>query len=79
MFDLCCNNATQTVTCETPEPAECCADHAAHLQTGLRNRGFEVIRLNTYDTQPVSHVEESLLQQACHATVVAFASPSAVK
>lgn len=49
------------------------------LQTGLKNRGFEVVRLNTYDTQPVSQVEEGLLQQACQAAVVAFASPSAVK
>ena len=42
-------------------------------------RDFEVTRLNTYDTRPVSQVEHSKLKQACEASVVAFASPSAVK
>lgn len=49
------------------------------MQTGLSQRGFEVVRLNTYDTRPVSQVEDSKLHEACQADVVAFASPSAVK
>lgn len=49
------------------------------MQTGLQQRGFEVVRLNTYDTKPVMHVDTDKLQQACQASVITFASPSAVK
>ncbi|KAL3159027.1 hypothetical protein ABBQ32_011027 [Trebouxia sp. C0010 RCD-2024] len=69
----CIEGGTQNVL--YPSSAKAGSD----LQTGLKNRGFEVVRLNTYDTQPVTHVEESVLREACHAAVVAFASPSAVK
>lgn len=55
------------------------AKAGSDLQTGLMQRDFEVIRLNTYDTRPVSQVESCQLKQACEANVVAFASPSAVK
>lgn len=48
-------------------------------QVGLRNRDFEVVRLNTYDTVPVEQLAEEELQLAKQAKVIAFASPSAVK
>ncbi len=48
------------------------------LQTGLEERGFNVLRLDTYDTVPASwNAEQILLAQS--ATVACFASPSAVK
>lgn len=48
------------------------------LQNGLEERGFDVMRLNTYDTVPASWDEEqTLLAQS--ANVACFASPSAVK
>lgn len=49
------------------------------LQEGLLARGFEVIRLNTYDTLPVKTLDPNALEQAKKAAVVAVASPSAVK
>lgn len=49
------------------------------VQSGLQQRDFEVNRLNTYDTQPVQHVDAHHLQTACQAAVITFASPSAVK
>ena len=49
------------------------------LQDGLAARGFDVTRLNTYNTSTVKNVEEGTLLEACRAPVVAFASPSAVK
>lgn len=55
------------------------AKAGSDLQTGLTQRGFDVVRLNTYDTQPVSHISDAQLMQACQADVVSFASPSAIK
>lgn len=52
---------------------------SSDLQGGLVRRGFEVRRLNTYDTLPVAELEPSVLDAARAAAVVAFASPSAVK
>ncbi|KAL9688262.1 hypothetical protein QQ045_032681 [Rhodiola kirilowii] len=49
------------------------------IEDGLRGRGFEVTRLNTYTTIPVSHVDQTVLQQALCSPVVAIASPSAIK
>lgn len=49
------------------------------LQEGLLSRGFDVLRLNTYDTVPVSSIEEGTLRRAREAAVVAVASPSALR
>lgn len=49
------------------------------LQSGLEARGFQMTRLNTYDTVAVSTVDPERLQLAKQARVVAIASPSAVK
>ena len=49
------------------------------LQEGLLARGFLVYRLNTYDTLPVTALDEDQLKIAREASVVAVASPSAVK
>jgi uroporphyrinogen-III synthase len=49
------------------------------MQAGLAERGFEVVRLNTYDTLPVDSLPADVLATAQRADVVAFASPSAVK
>ncbi|KAJ4701801.1 uroporphyrinogen-III synthase, chloroplastic [Melia azedarach] len=49
------------------------------IEEGLSNRGFEVVRLNTYTTVPVYHVDQKVLGQALSAPVVAVASPSAVR
>ncbi len=51
----------------------------AGMQAGLAERGFEVLRLNTYDTLPVESLPADVLATARQADVVAFASPSAVK
>ncbi|GAV69037.1 HEM4 domain-containing protein [Cephalotus follicularis] len=48
------------------------------IEEGLSSRGFEVMRLNTYTTEPVHHVDRMVLKQAVSAPVVAVASPSAV-
>ncbi|CAN0195766.1 unnamed protein product [Ectocarpus sp. 12 AP-2014] len=48
------------------------------LESGLRTRGFEVRRLNTYDTVPATW-DESAEAAAAGASVAAFGSPSAVK
>ena len=48
------------------------------LQNGLQERGFTVLRLNTYDTVPASWTDEQI-SLAQSATVACFASPSAVK
>mmetsp|Transcript_27238 Transcript_27238/g.54451 ORF Transcript_27238/g.54451 Transcript_27238/m.54451 type:complete len:318 (+) Transcript_27238:102-1055(+) len=47
------------------------------LQTGLEERGFDVLRLNTYDTVPATW-DAHQLSLAEKATVACFASPSAV-
>ncbi|XP_038715225.1 uroporphyrinogen-III synthase, chloroplastic isoform X2 [Tripterygium wilfordii] len=49
------------------------------IEEGLSNRGFQVVRLNTYTTVPVHHVDQEVLEQALSAPVVAVASPSAVR
>lgn len=49
------------------------------LQEGLLARGFVVERLNTYDTLPVTSLDEEQLAVAKEAEVVAVASPSAVR
>ncbi|KAJ6878847.1 hypothetical protein NC652_032398 [Populus alba x Populus x berolinensis] len=49
------------------------------IEQGLYNRGFEVVRLNTYTTVPIGHVDEMVLKQAISAPVVAVASPSSVR
>ncbi|KAK9804422.1 hypothetical protein WJX72_011920 [[Myrmecia] bisecta] len=55
------------------------AKAGSDLQSGLEARGFQVHRINTYNTLPVEHLDEATLQQARQAGVVAVASPSAVK
>ncbi|KAJ6335176.1 hypothetical protein OIU77_025189 [Salix suchowensis] len=55
------------------------ANASCEIEKGLCNRGFEVVRLNTYTTVPVGHVDEMVLKQAISAPVVAVASPSAVR
>jgi uroporphyrinogen-III synthase len=52
---------------------------ASTLQHGLASRGFDVQRLDTYDTVAVSSVSEEGLQQALACDVIAIASPSALK
>lgn len=49
------------------------------LQDGLEKRGFEVLRLNTYNTVTVKDLEYDVLEKAKQAKVVAIASPSALK
>jgi uroporphyrinogen-III synthase len=50
------------------------------LQNGLTEAGFQVRRLHTYDTRPVSGVApETLAAALAAADVVTFGSPSAVK
>ncbi|XP_024969472.1 uroporphyrinogen-III synthase, chloroplastic isoform X1 [Cynara cardunculus var. scolymus] len=49
------------------------------IEEGLSKRGFQITRLNTYTTEPVQHVDQMILQQALSASVVAVASPSAVR
>nr|KAJ0194059.1 hypothetical protein LSAT_V11C800442400 [Lactuca sativa] len=47
-------------------------------EEGLSNHGFHITRLNTYTTEPVQHVDQTILQQALSTSVVVVASPSAV-
>ncbi|KAG8632576.1 uroporphyrinogen-III synthase, chloroplastic isoform X3 [Manihot esculenta] len=49
------------------------------IEEGLFNRGFEVMRLNTYTTVPVDHVNQMELKKALLCPVVAVASPSSVR
>jgi uroporphyrinogen-III synthase len=53
--------------------------HTFAQQSGLTERGFEVLRLNTYDTLPVSQLDEDKLAAAKQAAVVTVGSPSAIK
>eukprot|EP00884_Botryococcus_braunii_P001953 jgi/Botrbrau1/11759/Bobra.0195s0084.1 len=55
------------------------AKAGSDLEAGLRERGFDVVRLNTYDTVAVEELPEVELELARRASVIAFASPSAVK
>ncbi|PWA44486.1 tetrapyrrole biosynthesis, uroporphyrinogen III synthase [Artemisia annua] len=58
-------------------PASAKASH--DIEEGLSKRGFYITRLNTYTTEPVQHVDQMILQQALSASVVAVASPSAIR
>lgn len=49
------------------------------VQAGLIKRGFQVTRLNTYDTLPVTGVDAATLAMAKSAPVLTIASPSAIK
>jgi uroporphyrinogen-III synthase len=49
------------------------------LQRGLEERGCEVVRLNTYSTEKVQQVSQQQLEDALACSVVAIASPSALK
>jgi uroporphyrinogen-III synthase len=50
------------------------------LQSGLEERGFSVLRLNTYDTITASWTPDQIsIAQSTNNLVVCFASPSAVK
>ncbi|KAL2249655.1 UNVERIFIED_CONTAM: Uroporphyrinogen-III synthase, chloroplastic [Sesamum indicum] len=49
------------------------------IEDGLVKRGFAITRLNTYTTEPVSQVDQMVLEQALLAPVIAVASPSAIR
>ncbi|GMN40052.1 hypothetical protein TIFTF001_009286 [Ficus carica] len=49
------------------------------IEDSLSNRGFDVMRLNTYTTAPVQDVDQLVLEQALSAPVVTVASPSAIR
>ncbi|KAH6764352.1 uroporphyrinogen-III synthase family protein [Perilla frutescens var. frutescens] len=55
------------------------AKASTEIEEGLANRGFEVMRLNTYTTEPVSHVDQMVLDLALAVPVIAVASPSAIR
>ncbi|KAI3758978.1 hypothetical protein L6452_06551 [Arctium lappa] len=63
--------------CTVLYPASAKASH--DIEEGLSKRGFQITRLNTYTTEPVEHVDQMILQQSLSASVVAVASPSAVR
>ncbi|CAH9111236.1 unnamed protein product [Cuscuta epithymum] len=54
------------------------AKASGEIEEGLSKRGFEVTRMNTYNTEPVQHFDNDLLKAALCAPVVAVASPSAI-
>ena len=54
------------------------AKAANHVQDGLTARGFQVVRLNTYDTVSATWTDEQW-EVGKNAAVVAFASPSATE
>mmetsp|Transcript_6747 Transcript_6747/g.18076 ORF Transcript_6747/g.18076 Transcript_6747/m.18076 type:complete len:298 (-) Transcript_6747:254-1147(-) len=58
-------------------PASCKA--STDLQDSLKASGFQVNRMDTYDTRGVSSAPEDLLGKALAADIVTFGSPSAVK
>ncbi|KAF5837730.1 tetrapyrrole biosynthesis, uroporphyrinogen III synthase [Dunaliella salina] len=58
-------------------PASCKA--STDLQDSLQASGFQVDRMDTYDTRGVSSAPEDLLGKALAADIVTFGSPSAVK
>ncbi|WCJ35377.1 Uroporphyrinogen-III synthase chloroplastic [Euphorbia peplus] len=49
------------------------------IEDGLSNRGFQVLRLNTYTTVPVDRVDQVSLREALLCPVVTVASPSAIR
>ena len=61
--------------CRILYPASCKARKT--LQEGLEGRGFEVVRLNTYDTVTASWTEQEI-ESAQKCNVACFASPSSV-
>nr|KAJ0205704.1 hypothetical protein LSAT_V11C500232940 [Lactuca sativa] len=62
--------------CTLLYPASAKAGH--DIEEGLSKHGFHITRLNTYTTEPIQHVDQTILQQALSASVVAVTSPSAV-
>ncbi|KAJ6828562.1 uncharacterized protein M6B38_362410 [Iris pallida] len=52
---------------------------SSEIEEGLSDRGFEVTRMNTYNTVAVQDVDEMVLQLALRIPVVAVASPSAIR
>ncbi|CAA6658871.1 unnamed protein product [Spirodela intermedia] len=64
-------------TCSVLYPASVKAGH--EIEGGLSARGFEVTRLNTYNTVPVNDIDQGVLEEAVSAPVLAVASPSAVR
>ncbi|EPS68440.1 hypothetical protein M569_06329 [Genlisea aurea] len=71
------NHGRKNPRCTVLYPASAKASN--EIEEGLTSRGFEVTRMNTYTTDVVSHVDESVLEEALLAPVVAVASPSAVR
>ncbi|KAI3684761.1 hypothetical protein L6452_33987 [Arctium lappa] len=63
--------------CNVLYPASAKASH--DIEEGLSKRGFQVIRLNTYTTETVQHVDQMIFEQALSASVIAVASPSAIR
>ncbi|XP_048226858.1 uroporphyrinogen-III synthase, chloroplastic isoform X3 [Ricinus communis] len=68
---------SESKRCTVLYPASAKASN--EIEEGLSNRGFEVVRLNTYTTVPVDHVDQMVLKEALICPVVAVASPSAVR
>jgi len=52
---------------------------STQLQDGLEQRGFQVERLNTYSTVPVSSLDSDALRAAEGADLITIGSPSAMK
>ncbi|XP_071686377.1 uroporphyrinogen-III synthase, chloroplastic-like isoform X2 [Rutidosis leptorrhynchoides] len=63
--------------CSVLYPAS--AKASQDIEEGLSKRGFQVTRLNTYTTESVQHVDQMIFEQALSASVVAVASPSAIR
>ncbi|KAJ0604164.1 putative uroporphyrinogen-III synthase [Helianthus annuus] len=63
--------------CTVLYPASAKASH--EIEEGLSKRGFQVLRLNTYTTETVQHVDHMIFEQALSASVIAVASPSAIR
>lgn len=49
------------------------------LENGLKERGFHVMRMNTYSTETVRNLDEAAISEAASVPVATFASPTAVK
>ncbi|KAK8951800.1 hypothetical protein KSP39_PZI003440 [Platanthera zijinensis] len=64
-------------TCRVLYPASVKA--GTEIEEGLSDRGFDVTRLNTYNTVPVQEIDHVVLKQALSVPVVAVASPSAIR
>lgn len=68
---------TSGTKCTVLYPASAKASN--EIEDSLSNRGFDVMRLNTYTTAPVQDVDQLVLEQALSAPVVTVASPSAIR